>query len=69
MSIIKETLRLHPPALLLAPRKCREPCEIDGYEIPVETKAIINVWTVGRDPAYWQDAESCMPDSERFECM
>ncbi|MCD7452234.1 hypothetical protein HAX54_015999 [Datura stramonium] len=63
--VIKETLRLHPPLPLLAPRECREETDINGYTIPVKTKVMINVWALGRDPKYWDDAESFKP--ERFE--
>ncbi|WOG98511.1 hypothetical protein DCAR_0417854 [Daucus carota subsp. sativus] len=63
--VIKETLRLHPPAPLLVPRECREEIKINGFDIPVKTKIIVNVWAIGRDPRYWPDAESFKP--ERFQ--
>ncbi|CDP07805.1 unnamed protein product [Coffea canephora] len=63
--VVKETLRLHPPAALLLPRECREQCEIDGNIIPIKTRVIVNVWAIGRDPEYWDDPESFRP--ERFE--
>ncbi|KAI3754117.1 hypothetical protein L2E82_26283 [Cichorium intybus] len=62
--VIKETLRLHPPAPLMLPMENREKCEINGYEIPVRTKMIVNVWAIGRDPKYWTDPETFHP--ERF---
>uniref|UniRef100_M1ALC7 Cytochrome P450 hydroxylase n=1 Tax=Solanum tuberosum TaxID=4113 RepID=M1ALC7_SOLTU len=63
--IVKETLRLHPPLPLMLPRESREEVDIDGYTIPSETKLIVNVWAIGRDSNYWDDAESFKP--ERFE--
>ncbi|XP_051124788.1 salviol synthase-like [Andrographis paniculata] len=62
--IIKETLRLHAPVPLLLPRKCDEACELMGYEIPEDTKIIVNTWAINRDPKYWRDPESFKP--ERF---
>ncbi|CAN4114286.1 unnamed protein product [Withania somnifera] len=63
--VIKETMRLHPPIPLLLPRECMEETIINGYTIPVKTKVMINAWALGRDPKYWDDAESFKP--ERFE--
>ncbi|KAL7122287.1 hypothetical protein ACP275_01G035900 [Erythranthe tilingii] len=64
MSVIKETLRIHAPVPLLLPRKCREKCEINGYEIPVDTKIIVNAWAINRDPKYWRNPDCFEP--ERF---
>ncbi|KAJ3696923.1 hypothetical protein LUZ61_000628 [Rhynchospora tenuis] len=62
--VIKETLRLHPPAPLLLPRQCRETCHILGYDIPKGATVLVNAWAIGRDPNYWEDPELFMP--ERF---
>ncbi|KAK2641203.1 hypothetical protein Ddye_022966 [Dipteronia dyeriana] len=62
--IIKETLRLHPSIAMLLPRESGEKCVIDGFDIPVKTKVIVNAWAIGRDPEYWTEPDSFIP--ERF---
>ncbi|KAK9057215.1 hypothetical protein SSX86_024582 [Deinandra increscens subsp. villosa] len=62
--VIKETLRLHPAAPLMLPMENKEKCEINGYDIPMKTKVVVNVWAIGRDPKYWKDPERFNP--ERF---
>ena len=63
--VVKEALRLHCPVPLLLPRKCREACQVMGYDIPKGTCVFVNVWAICRDPRYWEDAEEFKP--ERFE--
>ncbi|KAK1440248.1 hypothetical protein QVD17_06073 [Tagetes erecta] len=62
--VIKETLRLHPPAPLMLPMENKEKCEINGYDIPAKTRVVVNVWAIGRDPKYWKEPEKFNP--ERF---
>ncbi|XP_019195658.1 PREDICTED: premnaspirodiene oxygenase-like [Ipomoea nil] len=64
-SVVKETLRFHPPVPLLTPRECMEETMVCGYTIPLKSKVLINVWAMCRDPQYWEDPESFIP--ERFE--
>ncbi|XP_057435708.1 cytochrome P450 71D11-like [Lotus japonicus] len=62
--VIKEVLRLHPPAPLLLPRECQEACEINGFNIPGKSRVLVNAWAIARDPKYWPEPDRFYP--ERF---
>ncbi|KAG2306328.1 hypothetical protein Bca52824_026076 [Brassica carinata] len=62
-AVVKEVLRLHPPAPLFA-RTSREECRIRGFYIPENTTLLVNVYAVMRDPNSWEDPNEFKP--ERF---
>ncbi|CAM8922591.1 unnamed protein product [Rhodiola kirilowii] len=63
-AVVKETLRLHPPAPFLVPHKTIADVNIDGYTVPVGSQILINVWSMGHDSNIWTNPESFEP--ERF---
>ncbi|XP_057842780.2 trimethyltridecatetraene synthase [Cryptomeria japonica] len=63
--IVKETMRLHPVAPMLVPHLSTQHCKIGEYDIPANTRALVSVWTIGRDETVWEKPEEFRP--ERFE--
>ncbi|KAL0318606.1 UNVERIFIED_CONTAM: cytochrome [Sesamum angustifolium] len=67
--VIKESLRLHPPAPLLVPRETTKSCTFaataaGSYDVPAKTRVFFNCTAMSADPAYWEDPEKFWP--ERF---
>ncbi|XP_062024785.1 cytochrome P450 CYP82J17-like [Rosa rugosa] len=63
-AIVKETLRLYPPAPLSVPHEAMEDCKVGGFHIPKGTRLFVNLWKLHRNPSVWPDPEVFSP--ERF---
>ncbi|KAK7336613.1 hypothetical protein VNO77_17159 [Canavalia gladiata] len=62
-AVVKEVLRLHPTAPF-ALRQSAEDCKINGYDLKGQTRTLINVYAIMRDPEAWVHPEEFIP--ERF---
>ncbi|ERN09944.1 hypothetical protein AMTR_s00013p00191450 [Amborella trichopoda] len=66
LSILKETLRLHPPGPLLSwARLSIQDVHVSKSYIPKGTTAMVNMWAIAHDPNIWPDP--LVFDPERFD--
>ncbi|RWV97444.1 hypothetical protein BHE74_00008102 [Ensete ventricosum] len=61
-AVIKEVLRLHPPAPILLPRETMSSFSLQGYHVPAKTRVIVNFWAIARDPKSWEGPEEFQPE-------
>jgi len=59
--VIKESMRLYPPAWSLARTVIKE-FEIGGYRIPAGANVVMSQWIMQRDPRYFSDPDKFDPD-------
>jgi cytochrome P450 len=63
-AILKEIFRIHPPAPLMIPHCSTETSQVQGYNLPANTRVLVNLWAMGRDPNTW--AHPLQFDPNRF---
>ncbi|MGH9544182.1 MAG: cytochrome P450 [Terriglobales bacterium] len=59
--VVKESMRLYPPAWSLARTTVRE-TELAGYRIPVGANVVMSPWILHRDPRFFERPEQFNPD-------
>ncbi|KAH7278894.1 hypothetical protein KP509_38G063100 [Ceratopteris richardii] len=63
-AVLKETMRLHMPIPLLVPHMNLLQAKLAGYDIPAESKILVNAWWLANNPQWWERPEEFCP--ERF---
>jgi len=66
--IIKESLRLYPPAWAFG-RQAIQDCEVAGYSVPKGRQVFFFPWIVHRDPRFFDDPEEFRPERWADEKM
>lgn len=59
--VVKESMRLYPPAWSLA-RQVSKEFEVEGYRIPVGANVVMSQWILHRDPRFFADPTRFDPD-------
>jgi len=60
-AVVHESLRLYPPAFIMA-RMNVETVNLGGYEIPPRTTLLASQWVMHRDPRFFEQPEQFIPE-------
>jgi cytochrome P450 len=59
--IVKESLRLYPPAWYATRRTDRD-VELGGYHVPKGVTVVMDIWAAHHDPRFYPDPETFRPE-------
>jgi cytochrome P450 len=59
--VVKESMRLYPPAWVVG-REAVAECQVGDYRMPAGTTALMSQWVMHRDPRYHEAPERFEPD-------
>jgi len=59
--VVKESLRLYPPAWYATRRTDRD-VELGGYRVPKGVTVVMDIWAVHHDPRFYPDPEAFWPE-------
>jgi cytochrome P450 len=60
-AVLAETFRMFPPAWIVG-RRALDAYDIGDFTIPPRCIVLMSQWVVHRDPRWWSDAESFLPE-------
>lgn len=61
-AVVKESMRLHMAIPLLVPHMNLQQAKLGGYDIPAESKILVNAWYLANNPELWEKPEVFNPD-------
>ncbi|KAG8371583.1 hypothetical protein BUALT_Bualt13G0103100 [Buddleja alternifolia] len=61
-AVMKEALRLRMAIPLLVPHMNLHDAKLGSYDIPAESKILVNAWWLANNPAHWKKPEEFRPD-------
>lgn len=69
LRVIKESMRLYPPAWVLNAREPRQPAELGGYTIPAGTQLFISPYVLHRQARFFAEPDEFQPErwTDAFE--